>query len=168
MKTIKELADEFGVSKQAIRKQLTDDFRGNYVKTVTSNGVDFLLVADEGYLLLKQHFKVGNRGGNTRGNVAGNQVTSNEFLQNQIEIKDKQLSAKDEEIKHLHSLLEHSQSLIDQEQQLHLADQERIKEIEQPEKQNNPTSKETEEETTDNHQEKQPKKGFFKRLFSSK
>ncbi|MDT7037319.1 hypothetical protein [Lactiplantibacillus pentosus] len=51
---------------------------------------------------------------------------------------------------------------------MHLADQERIKEIEQPEKQNKSTSKETEEETTNNQPEEQPKKGFFKRLFGNK
>lgn len=167
-KTVKELADEFGVSKQAIRKQLTGNFRGNYVKTVTSNGVDLLLIEEEGYLLLKKHFKGVVKGGNRTGNVTTNQVTTDDFLKKQLENKDRQLLAKDEEIKQLQKLLEHSQNLIDQEQQLHLADQERIKEIEQPEKQNNPTSKETKEETTDNQQEEQPKKGFFKRLFSSK
>lgn len=82
-KTVKELADEFGVSKQAIRKQLTENFRSNYVKTVTSNGVELLLVNDKGYTLLKQHFKKETLGSNSSGNVTSNQVTSNEFLNQQ-------------------------------------------------------------------------------------
>ncbi|MCG0612830.1 hypothetical protein IMAU80188_02606 [Lactiplantibacillus plantarum] len=51
-KTIKELADEFDVSKQAIRKKLDENFREKYVQT--------LVVSNSGYLLLKQHFGVGN------------------------------------------------------------------------------------------------------------
>ena len=31
LKTIKELADEFNVSKQAVRKRLTEEFRANHV-----------------------------------------------------------------------------------------------------------------------------------------
>lgn len=59
-KTIRELADEFGVSKQAIRKKLDTNFRANYVQTVTRNGVQTLVVINSGYLLLKQHFIGGN------------------------------------------------------------------------------------------------------------
>ena len=44
LKTIKELADEFNVSKQAVRKRLTEEFRANHVETVTSNGVKTLVV----------------------------------------------------------------------------------------------------------------------------
>ena len=44
LKTIRELADEFHVSKQAVRKRLTDEFRANYVETVHSNGVKTLVV----------------------------------------------------------------------------------------------------------------------------
>jgi CTP-dependent riboflavin kinase len=59
-KTIKELADEFGVSKQAIRKKLDANFRANHVQTITRNGVQTLVVTDSGCLLLKQHFNGGN------------------------------------------------------------------------------------------------------------
>ena len=38
-KTIKELADEFDVSKQAIRKKLDENFREKYVQPVTRNGL---------------------------------------------------------------------------------------------------------------------------------
>ncbi|HAP4177433.1 TPA: hypothetical protein IUV08_003357 [Enterococcus faecalis] len=35
LKTIKELADEFNVSKQAVRKRLTEEFRANHVESET-------------------------------------------------------------------------------------------------------------------------------------
>ncbi|WP_231482519.1 hypothetical protein, partial [Enterococcus cecorum] len=41
---IKELAEEFHVSKQAIRKRLSADFRANHVQTITRNGVQTLVV----------------------------------------------------------------------------------------------------------------------------
>lgn len=36
-KTIKELANELGISKQAVSKKLTANFRANHVTTVTTN-----------------------------------------------------------------------------------------------------------------------------------
>src|SRR5699024_6435966 len=97
-KTVKELADEFGVSKQAIRKQLTGNCRGNYVKTVTSNGVDLLLIEEEGYLLLKKHFKGVVKGGNRTSNVTTNQVTTDDFFRKQSEKKNKKLPAKHQKL----------------------------------------------------------------------
>lgn len=47
LKTIKDLADEFNVSKQAVRKRLTEEFRANHVETVTSNGVKTLVVTPQ-------------------------------------------------------------------------------------------------------------------------
>ena len=41
-KTIKEIADELGVSKTAIRNKMTDDFREKWVQTLTANlGANF-------------------------------------------------------------------------------------------------------------------------------
>lgn len=48
--TIKQLADNLGVSKTAIRKKMTDEFREKYVRT-DENGT--LLVSDEGQKLLE-------------------------------------------------------------------------------------------------------------------
>ena len=70
LKTIKELADEFNVSKLAVRKRLTEEFRANHVETVTSNGVKTLVVTYTGYMLLKQHF--------TTSNVTGNKFNEKE------------------------------------------------------------------------------------------
>lgn len=52
-KTIKQLADEFGVSKTAIRKRFTDEFRLKYVQT-TSDGS--FQVSDEGCKLIAESF----------------------------------------------------------------------------------------------------------------
>ena len=46
-KTIKELADEFGVSKTAIRNKLTEEFRSKWVQTSTANGVKTLVITED-------------------------------------------------------------------------------------------------------------------------
>ncbi|MFU2190871.1 hypothetical protein [Lacticaseibacillus paracasei] len=46
-KTIKELANELGISKQAVSKKLTANFRANHVTTVTTNGRQKLVVDDD-------------------------------------------------------------------------------------------------------------------------
>lgn len=55
-KTIRELADEFSVSKQAISKLLTKDFIANYVKTEMFKGTNQLVVSEDGYNVLKKHY----------------------------------------------------------------------------------------------------------------
>ena len=55
-KTIKELANELGISKQAVSKKLTANFRANHVTTVTTNGRQQLVIDDDGVSALKsQH-----------------------------------------------------------------------------------------------------------------
>lgn len=116
-KTIKELAEEFHVSKQAIRKRLTDDFRANYVQTVTANGVETLVVTYEGYLLLNQHFSSGNNTGNQQKTVASN--TENQI----IDLLHEQIKEKDIQIKQM-------QRLLDQQQQLTLQANKQIERLE--------------------------------------
>lgn len=106
-KTIKELAEEFHVSKQAIRKRLSADFRENYVQTVARNGVKTLVVSYKGYLLLKQHFLGSNTTGNQVETVASNDENSI------IDFLHEQLQEKDTQIKQM-------QKLLDQQQQLTL------------------------------------------------
>jgi len=133
LKTIRELADEFNVSKQAVRKRLTDEFRANYVETVYSNGVKTLVVTVAGYMLLKQHFlggkgtdKIGN---NVDGNGGNFNVTSDfertvdgvsmlKILEQQLAIKDKQLENKDSQISQMQKLLDQQQRLALQDKQL--------------------------------------------------
>ena len=53
-KTIKQLADEFGVSKTAIRKRFTDEFKEKYVQT-TSEGS--LQISDDGCKLIAESLR---------------------------------------------------------------------------------------------------------------
>jgi DNA-binding FadR family transcriptional regulator len=110
-KTIRELADEFGVSKQAIRKKLDANFRTNYVQTVTRNGVQTLVVANSGYLLLKQHF-IGDNNQKQEGvTFTSNTGNTIELLTQQLAIKDSQIKEKDEQLKSMQKLLDQSQQL---------------------------------------------------------
>ncbi|MQS98582.1 MULTISPECIES: DUF536 domain-containing protein [Companilactobacillus] len=114
-KTIRELADEFGVSKQAIRKKLDTNFRANYVQTVTRNGVQTLVVINSGYLLLKQHFGGGNnrkfREETFTSNTGNTNIDTIELLNQQLLIKDSQIKEKDEQLKSMQKLLDQSQQL---------------------------------------------------------
>lgn len=133
LKTIRELADEFNVSKQAVRKRLTDEFRANYVETVHSNGVETLVVTVTGYLLLKQHFSGGNADGKVSSNVGGNggnlDVASDndktddetsvlKILEQQLAVKDRQLENKDSQISQMQNLLDQQQRLALQDKNL--------------------------------------------------
>lgn len=117
-KTIKELAEEFHVSKQAIRKRLSADFRENYVQTVTRNGVKTLVVSYKGYLLLKQHFLGSNTTGNQVEIVASNDENPIiDFLHEQLQEKDTQLKQ--------------MQKLLDQQQQLTLQANQQIEKLQE-------------------------------------
>ena len=136
LKTIRELADEFKVSKQAVRKRLTDEFRANYVETVYSNGVETLVVTVGGYRLLKQHFSSSKGSENVGSNVGGNggnggnanvtsdnkQTTDNSYvfkiLEQQLAVKDKQIENKDSQISQMQNLLDQQQRLALQDKQL--------------------------------------------------
>lgn len=134
-KTIKELAEEFHVSKQAIRKRLTDDFRANYVQTVTANGVETLVVTYEGYLLLNQHFSSGNNTGNHQKTVASN--TENQI----IDLLHEQVKEKDIQIKQM-------QRLLDQQQQLTLQANKQIERLEAQERLTAVSEEQTDKESS--------------------
>lgn len=130
-KTIKELAEEFGVSKQAIRKQLTDDFRANYVQTDTANPGNQLVVTVAGCHILKSHFIKGfdhKPSGNQNKKVGGNQVTTLE--QHNSDLKN-EIHSKNEQIKSLQEALKYQQQLLDQQQQLNVDDKQLIQSLRQ-------------------------------------
>ena len=130
-KTVKELANEFNVSKQAISKLLTRSFRDNYVTTVVSNGRKTLVVREGGCDLLKQHFnKKSNRqpseqsvDSNYTANLVDELKKQIVFQQEELAIKNEQLNNKDTQIQSLHKLL-------DQSQQLQLMAESKIKQLE--------------------------------------
>lgn len=101
-KTIKELADEFGVSKTAIRNKLTEEFRSKWVQTSTANGVKTLVITEDGVNALKSIFLGGNHTANIGANQPQTGLQSIEFYE--------------EEIRELRKLLDQSQQLLLNEQ----------------------------------------------------
>lgn len=104
-KTTRELANLFGVTKQAIEKKYTPEFKAKYMSKVTTNGVPTWLVADEGVNVLKSIFQ-------------GTTQTTNEVPTN-----DKVLGVLEEQIKSQKNQIESLQKLLDQSQQLLLSEQ---------------------------------------------
>ena len=113
--TIKQLADVLGVSKTAIRKYLTTEFRANYVET-TANKV--ILISETGCKLITESLQksanlaetTANQFAETTENTANITIplvvwnTLQEQLQEkdqQLKEKDRQLAVKDEQINNL-------------------------------------------------------------------
>ncbi len=103
-KTIKELADELGVTKTAIRKYMTDDFRQNYVET-DATGV--LHINDEGANFLQKLRKLPQtpqtKFAETDENsglqyVIDTQKETIEVLKAQLAAKDEQIRAQQEQL----------------------------------------------------------------------
>ncbi|MCS8587267.1 MULTISPECIES: DUF536 domain-containing protein [Leuconostoc] len=179
LKTIRELADEFKVSKQAVRKRLTDEFRANYVETVYSNGVKTLVVTVAGYMLLKQHFSGGNYAGKIASNVDSNGGKVNDtsyskpttddgsiftILEQQLTVKDKQLENKDLQIAQMQNLLDQQQRLALQDKKLLEEYKEEIKDLKslntptKDSEKNDSTQKETSVENIEEEPQKKNKK----------
>ena len=108
-KTTRELANLFGVTKQAIEKKYTPEFKAKYMSKVTTNGVPTWLVDDEGVNVLKSIFQDTNQ----TTNLGTNEVPTN----------DKVLGVLEEQIKSQKNQIESLQKLLDQSQQLLLSEQ---------------------------------------------
>lgn len=108
-KTTRELANLFGVTKQAIEKKYTPEFKAKYMSKVTTNGVPTWLVDDEGVNVLKSIFQDSNQ----TTNLGTNEVPTD----------DKILGVLEEQIKSQKNQIESLQKLLDQSQQLLLSEQ---------------------------------------------
>lgn len=108
-KTIKQIADELGISKTAIRKYMTPEFREKYVQT-SENGLLFINEAGENFLqsLRKQPQTSQTKFAETSGNLV-----STEF----ITVLQEQLRVKDEQIRYLSIQIEQLQAALAAEQQ---------------------------------------------------
>lgn len=126
-KTIKQVADGFGVSKTAIRKYMDTDFREKYTETAENN---VILISDEGEKLLRTLLKTPQTIGNKFAETPQTDFLS--VLQQQISVLTEQLAEKDKQIAQLTAELakerEHSRQreketaiLADQAQRLQLA-----------------------------------------------
>lgn len=140
-KTIKALADELNVSKTAIRKYLTEDFRRNYVETDTNN---IIKIAPDGCKLIAE--MIGNRRNQfattTENTVSANVLTIPrevwEALQTQIaaqnstiEAQRKQIDDYSERLKEANASLKFAQESAHAAQALHAGTMQ--KQLQEPE-----------------------------------
>lgn len=106
-KSVRELADEIGVSKQAVMKKMTPDFRRRYVH----KNANQLSISPTGEKVIKQAFE--QIIDNQIEDIIDNQSTTSWRLE---KVYQDQLKQKDNQIETL-------QKLLDQQQQLQLKSQ---------------------------------------------
>ena len=111
LKTIKELADELGVSKQTIRNKIDKDFREKFVQTIKIKGNNTLVINNAGYSLLKKTLQ---------NDTAQTKLIC--FLEEQLDKKEQQLSVKDKQLENKDTQISQMQNLLDQQQRLALQD----------------------------------------------
>ena len=94
MKTIKQIADEIGVSKTAVRKRLTPEVQTKFAETVC--GV--IYISEQGETLIKQAFdnfepqtKFAQVSGNQFAVVSGEVSALISMLKDELEIKNRQI-----------------------------------------------------------------------------
>jgi len=168
-KTIKQLADELGVSKQAIRKHI-DKLPPTLLVTKKGNTI-FLSTEIVNYIQGKvkkkdtvSEKKVTSNVDSNFKSLTGNKEEvfsnlGNDFLEKQLLAKDKQLEEKDNQIKALHKLL-------DQQQILTLQANKKIEELELKSNEGESQKKENEFSFSEEQEEKQEMKkedSFFKK-----
>ena len=157
-KTVKNLADELKVSRQYIHKVinlLPEDCQPTKIDNK-------YIITDEVEKNIKGYMKKDHTSSSTRKpRKLDDEVYS--LQQERIADLKEQNSFYEEQIKALQKQLENSQRLVDQEQQLHLSDQKRIEKLEQPDKEQKTDT--IQNNSVDNQQQNQSKKGFFKRFF---
>ena len=137
--TIKQLADQIGVSKTAIRKYLTEEFRTNHVETA-ANGV--ITISETGCGIISANFRKHENVVKTTANQFSENTENTEnitiprvvwkTLQEQLKEKDRQLAAKDEQIQSLNEMVLNGQQLTDQAQKLQGNSEQKILQLEAP------------------------------------
>lgn len=150
--TIKEIADDLKVTKQAIRKRVD-----NLDSKLVAKGVDgkTILISAKGVELLKNKAinRVStdstNNDTNVNTNIDTNNVDTIKLLQNTLDTLKDQLKQKDEQIKELNKAL-------DQEQKLHAMTQQKVLELE-----------EKKADVEEPPQKKEPKVSIWKKIFNN-
>ena len=138
-KTIKELADELGVSKQTIRNKIDKDFREKFVQTIKIKGNNTLVINNAGYSLLKKTLQ--NDTAQTAKTLQNDTAQTAKALQNdtaqtklicfleeQLDKKEQQLSVKDKQLENKDTQISQMQNLLDQQQRLALQDKKLLEE----------------------------------------
>lgn len=117
-KTIKQIADELGVSKTSVRKKI--DNLG-LRSSLQSNGNQFLIDEKQEELI-----KTAFRGNKSQTKSETKTQTESETVSSLISILQEELARKDAQIENL-------QKLLDQEQQLHMHTKQQLQLLEQKE-----------------------------------
>lgn len=122
-KTIKELAEEIGVSKTAISKKVNEKQKKTWFAKIGNQFV----INEEGQEAIKSMFKSTKKNqtqteSQTSWRKDENQVSDSNFYQ-------KQLLAKDNQIDMLQKLLKEQQNLLDQQQRLTLQTNKQIEKL---------------------------------------
>lgn len=157
-KTVTELASELGYTRQYIQK-IINQLPANKKPKKVGNKYSISLQNES---VIRRIIKKSQTKSETQSTTS---------LHSELSAKNTYIQHLEQENSYLQQQLEHSQQLLDHEQQLHLADQKRINQLEQPEDKQATKANQHDDQTTnnnDNQQEEQPKKGFFNRLFGSK
>ena len=185
-KTIKQIADELGISKQAVFKRIDNlGLRSKLTKIDNQ-----LMVEKEQENMIKSAFseKQPSTKLSTKPSTSLQLETVNdavvEVLLNQSEMLKNELKIKNKQIEELNKRLEENQKLLDQQQKLHAMAEQKIQLLEHKETSKTDNKDQTEEinqlkeqldqekkeqlneiEKLKNELEKEKKKGFFARLF---
>lgn len=134
-KTIKELAEQYGMSKQAISYHIKKVPK-EYKNFDTKNGVKILMVSPKGQTILEE--MLSNKVAKEVENFGGKDLieVKHQLELAELEIKhlQEQLKDKSEQINSLNQRLEESHKLLDQQQQLCAVSQKKIEELEDKQK----------------------------------
>lgn len=132
MKTIKQIADELGVSKQKVYRFIVR----NHI-TASSEVKRSKLYDESAEMLIKQGFLEDELHQKSHHEVHQNHINDTvseaviELLRKELEQKNEQLQEKDRQISEMQAQLSMNQKLIDQEQQLHMVTEKKFMLLEQ-------------------------------------
>jgi len=122
MKTIKQIADEIGVSKTAVRKHLTDEVKTKFAETVSGT----IYISDAGEMLIKSAFerklpqtKFAADSANLFAVVSPEVSALVSMLQGELEIKNEQIRELNERLSETTVALVAAQQTAQAAQMLH-------------------------------------------------
>lgn len=138
MKTIKQIADEMGVSKTAVRKKIENLGLSEKVKT-NGNRIE---VDEKQEILIKSSFSQ-KETKTANANEVSDKSETLRLLSSMVSTLTEQLQEKDKQIERLQTELENAQKSVDQAQQLHAMTKQELKLLEvKVEEQEQPPEKE--------------------------
>lgn len=122
MKTVREVADELNISRQAVYSRLTVNFKANFTTLKKINNKDTLVINKDGVHKLKEDIvNLDSRVDCQLDNPVDNQLMdlmnkNIEVLQEQLQIKDQQIIELNERLKEAQELNKNNQVLLHRQQ----------------------------------------------------